>query len=93
MLGRGSFGRVCLVQKKKDKKYYALKSLKKEEVLSKNQKENAMSNNQLFKSSLSNLAEKYVLQKSNFPFVIQLKYSFQSETMLYFAMDYMPGGI
>ena len=43
VLGRGSFGRVCLAQKKEDKKYYALKSLKKEDVLSKNQKNNAMS--------------------------------------------------
>jgi protein-serine/threonine kinase len=79
VLGRGSFGKVYLVQKRDNKKYYALKSLKKEEVINKNQKENAMT-------------EKSVLQKSNFPFVVQLKYSFQSETMLYFVMDYLPGG-
>jgi len=35
VLGRGAFGKVMLVQKKSDKKYYALKSLHKDELIEK----------------------------------------------------------
>jgi len=79
VLGRGSFGKVYLVQKKSNGKLYALKTLKKEEVLSRGHIENA-------------LTEKNILQKADHPFVIRLRYSFQTESILYFVMDYCPGG-
>jgi len=43
VLGRGSFGKVFLVQKKSNKKYYALKTLKKEEILNRGHIDNALS--------------------------------------------------
>jgi len=43
VLGRGSFGKVFLVQKKSNKKYYALKTLKKEEILQRGHIDNALS--------------------------------------------------
>jgi len=39
-----------------------------------------------------NLAEKSVLQKASYPFVVRLHYSFQSESHLYFVMDFCAGG-
>jgi serine/threonine protein kinase len=79
VLGRGSFGKVYLVQKKDNKKYYALKTLKKEEILSRNQIDNA-------------LTEKNVLQSAFHPFVVRLRFSFQNESTLYLVMDYLSGG-
>jgi len=79
VIGRGSFGKVYLVKKKDNKKIYALKSLKKEDVLKRNQIENAMT-------------EKNVMQKASHEFIVSLKYSFQNERNLYLVMDFMPGG-
>ena len=36
VLGRGSFGKVCLVQKKQTGKVYAMKSLRKDRILDMN---------------------------------------------------------
>jgi len=79
VLGRGSFGKVFLVQKKTSRKYFALKTLKKEEILQRGHIDNA-------------LTEKNVLQKAQHPFVVRLRYSFQNETTLYLVMDFCPGG-
>jgi len=38
------------------------------------------------------LAEKEVMSKINHPFIVSLKYSFQTEDRLYLVMDYMSGG-
>lgn len=38
------------------------------------------------------IAEKRVLQISRHPFVVRLRYSFQSETTLYLVMDFCSGG-
>jgi len=35
VLGRGAFGKVMLVQKKDDEEYFALKSLRKDEIIDK----------------------------------------------------------
>ena len=37
VLGRGTFGKVCLVQKKNTGKVYAMKSLRKDRILDMNQ--------------------------------------------------------
>jgi len=79
LLGRGSFGKVYLVQKKDNKKLYALKTLKKVDVLKKNQINSVK-------------IEKEVLQKADNPFIVKLRYSFQDHTTLYFVMEYCPGG-
>jgi len=79
LLGRGSFGKVYLVQKRDNKKLYALKTLKKADVLKKNHINSVK-------------IEKEVLQKADHPFIVKLKYSFQDHTTLYFVMEYCPGG-
>jgi protein-serine/threonine kinase len=79
VIGRGSFGKVYLVQKKSNKKYYALKTLKKEDIIARELVVNAFT-------------EKNVLQNSAHPFVVKLRYSFQTESTLYLVMDYLPGG-
>lgn len=40
VIGRGSFGKVYLVRKKDDNQYFAMKSLKKDQIIRKNQKAN-----------------------------------------------------
>lgn len=36
--------------------------------------------------------EKKILQRSKHPFLVQLKYAFQTEQKLYLVMEYVPGG-
>mmetsp|Transcript_3659 Transcript_3659/g.4044 ORF Transcript_3659/g.4044 Transcript_3659/m.4044 type:complete len:392 (+) Transcript_3659:1-1176(+) len=79
VIGRGSFGKVYLVQKKDNKQIYALKALKKEDILKRNQVNSAMS-------------EKSIMQQADHEFVAALRYSFQNERNLYLVMDFMPGG-
>ncbi|KAL4466301.1 hypothetical protein ABPG72_022097 [Tetrahymena utriculariae] len=78
-LARGSFGKVLLVQNKDTKQYYAMKTLKKADIINRNQIENALN-------------EKKILQFSDHPFVVKLKFAFQNEYNIYFIMEYMAGG-
>ncbi|CAG8437068.1 10505_t:CDS:10 [Ambispora gerdemannii] len=78
-LGTGSFGRVHLVQSKRNSKYYAMKVLKKAEVVRLKQVEHT--NN-----------EKRVLEQVNHPFLVNLWGSFQDNANLYMVMDYVVGG-
>jgi serine/threonine protein kinase len=36
--------------------------------------------------------ERNVLEKINHPFIIKLRYAFQTEAKLFFVVDYCPGG-
>lgn len=78
-LGKGSFGKVALVKKKSSGKLYAIKIVKKVKLNSSYTIENAMT-------------EKEILMRSNCPFVVKLRYSFQDEFNLYYCIDYVPGG-
>ena len=79
VIGRGSFGKVYLVQKKDTGQFFAMKSLKKEIVLKRKQKE-------------STYAERLILEKVDSPFVVKLHYAFQTNTRLYFVIDFLNGG-
>lgn len=79
IIGKGTFGKVYLVRKRSDQKYYALKVLKKSDIVVKNTTEYV-------------LAEKHILQNSYHPFIVRLRYAFQDELKLYFVMDYISGG-
>ncbi|KAI7900735.1 camp-dependent protein kinase 6 [Cokeromyces recurvatus] len=78
-LGTGSFGRVHLVQSKINKHYYALKVLKKAEIVKLKQVEHT--NN-----------EHSILISVQHPFIVNLWGSFQDCANLYMVMDYIPGG-
>ncbi|EPQ59258.1 kinase-like protein [Gloeophyllum trabeum ATCC 11539] len=79
VIGKGAFGEVRLVQKTDTGKIYAMKTLKKEEMLKKDQLAHVR-------------AERDVLAESNSPWVVQLYYSFQDPQYLYLIMEFLPGG-
>ena len=79
VLGRGSFGKVCLVQYKQTKEYYAMKSLKKDVLLDQDQVE-------------STILEKKILQTLDHPFLVGMIFCFQTEERIYFVMPFVRGG-
>ena len=79
VIGRGSFGKVCLVQYKKTKELYAMKSLKKDVLLDQDQVE-------------STLVEKKILEKLDYPFLVGMVFCFQTEERIYFIMPFVRGG-
>jgi serine/threonine protein kinase len=60
-IGTGSYGRVKLVKKKKEKSYYAQKTLKKYDIIKLNQIEHIYS-------------EYILLKELDHPFIVSLKY-------------------
>jgi len=79
VLGRGSFGKVMQVRKKSDGKIYAMKILKKQAIIARNQVEHTK-------------AERKILESLQHPFLMTLRYAFQSKDKLYFVLDYYQGG-
>lgn len=79
VLGRGAFGKVCLVEFSKNKELYAMKSLKKDILLDQDQVENT-------------LLEKKILQSLDHPFLCSLEFCFQTEDRIYFIMPFLIGG-
>lgn len=82
VLGKGHFGEVMLTEAKSSKKLYAIKALKKESVIDNNEVERIRSEKRLF----------LLANKECHPFLLNLHACFQSETHLYFLMDYISGG-
>mmetsp|Transcript_48583 Transcript_48583/g.126060 ORF Transcript_48583/g.126060 Transcript_48583/m.126060 type:complete len:338 (-) Transcript_48583:544-1557(-) len=78
-LGTGTFGRVRLVRHKQTGKYFALKILKKAEVIRLKQVEHIMS-------------EKAILASIKHPFVVRLFQTFQDQKNLYMLLEYVIGG-
>jgi serine/threonine protein kinase len=78
-VGTGSFGRVHLAQSRHNHRYYAIKVLKKAEVVRLKQVEHTNS-------------EKFILESAANPFMVNLWGSFQDDVNLYMVMDYVPGG-
>nr|XP_027799090.1 serine/threonine-protein kinase N3 [Marmota flaviventris] len=82
VLGRGHFGKVLLVQFKGTGKYYAIKALKKQEVLSRDEID-------------SLYCEKRVLEaagRSGHPFLLSLAACFQTASHVCFVTEFVPGG-
>ncbi|KAI9706803.1 MAG: camp-dependent protein kinase catalytic subunit [Bogoriella megaspora] len=78
-LGTGSFGRVHLVQSKHNQRFYAIKVLKKAQVVKMKQVEHTND-------------ERRMLQKVKHPFLITLWGTFQDSKNLYMVMDFIEGG-
>ncbi|CAG9328953.1 unnamed protein product [Blepharisma stoltei] len=79
MLGKGSFGKVILVLKKGTEKYYAMKVLKKSVIKEKDQISHTLN-------------ERMILEDVRCPFIVPLRFSFQTDEKLYMVMEYMSGG-
>ncbi|KAG0371496.1 hypothetical protein BGX24_001582, partial [Mortierella sp. AD032] len=78
-ISRGAFGKVYLARKKTTKDLYAIKILKKADMVRKNMVNHV-------------LAERRVLALTRTPFVVQLFYAFASKDYLYLVMEYVIGG-
>jgi p70 ribosomal S6 kinase len=79
LLGTGAFGKVVLVQNRLSKELYAMKVISKKLLRKKN-------NVQYMKS------ERQILTKVKHPFLVGLKFAFQSETKLFLVMSFLSGG-
>ncbi|KAH6654025.1 kinase-like domain-containing protein, partial [Truncatella angustata] len=78
-LGTGSFGRVHLVQSKHNQRFYAVKVLKKAQVVKMKQVEHTND-------------ERKMLGEVKHPFLITLWGTFQDSRNLYMVMDFVEGG-
>ncbi|KAK3210441.1 hypothetical protein Dsin_015147 [Dipteronia sinensis] len=79
IIGRGAFGEVRLCMEKKSGNIYAMKKLKKSEMLSRGQVEHVR-------------AERNLLAEVASHCIVKLYYSFQDAEHLYLIMEYLPGG-
>jgi protein-serine/threonine kinase len=79
VIGKGGFGEVRLVQKADSGQIYAMKTLKKSEMVMKDQLAHAR-------------AERDLMAEIDTPWVVQLYYSFQDPTYLHLIMEFCPGG-
>eukprot|EP01006_Ploeotia_vitrea_P041700 TRINITY_DN66564_c12_g2_i1.p1 TRINITY_DN66564_c12_g2~~TRINITY_DN66564_c12_g2_i1.p1 ORF type:complete len:537 (+),score=332.58 TRINITY_DN66564_c12_g2_i1:161-1771(+) len=79
VLGRGSFGKVMQVMEKETGNVYAMKILKKRAIVARNQVEHTK-------------AERDILRQLQHPFLMTLRYAFQTKEKLYFVLDYYQGG-
>jgi serum/glucocorticoid-regulated kinase 2 len=79
MIGKGTFGKVFLVEHNFDKQLYAMKCIRKDIILENDQMENI------------NL-EKEILNRINHPFLVNMEYVFQNEYRIYFLMKFVKGG-
>lgn len=78
-LGTGSFGRVHLVQSNHNHRFYAVKVLKKQQVVTMKQVEHTND-------------ERRMLQKVKHTFLVTLWGTFQDSKNLYMVMDFVEGG-
>ncbi|KAG1762313.1 kinase-like domain-containing protein [Suillus occidentalis] len=80
LIGRGTFGKVFQVRKRDTKRIYAMKVLSKREIVAK-------------KEVAHTIGERKILQRSlESPFLVGLKFSFQTDTDLYLITDFKSGG-
>ncbi|KAK8556570.1 hypothetical protein V6N13_064593 [Hibiscus sabdariffa] len=79
VVGRGGFGKVYQVRKKGTQEIYAMKVMRKDKIMSKNHAECMKS-------------ERDILTQVDHPFIIKLRYSFQTKYRLYLILDFINGG-
>ncbi|KAJ1974958.1 cAMP-dependent protein kinase catalytic subunit [Dimargaris xerosporica] len=78
-LGTGTFGRVYLCRRRNTDEYYAMKILRKAEVVKLKQVEHINS-------------ERTILSQVEFPFIVHLYNTFQDQTSLFMLQEYVVGG-
>ncbi|ORZ16111.1 kinase-like domain-containing protein [Lobosporangium transversale] len=79
VIGKGSFGKVMQVRKRDTSRIYAMKILRKAHIISRSEVNHT-------------LAERTVLAQVNNPFIVPLKFSFQSPEKLYLVLAFVNGG-
>ncbi|KAL0366188.1 UNVERIFIED_CONTAM: Serine/threonine-protein kinase-like [Sesamum radiatum] len=79
VIGKGAFGEVRLCRAKNTGEIYAMKKLKKSDMLSRGQVEHVRS-------------ERNLLVEVDSRCIVKLFYSFQDSDYLYLIMEYLPGG-
>ncbi|KAI3625836.1 hypothetical protein CBS9595_001197 [Malassezia furfur] len=79
VIGKGSFGKVMQVRKRDTNRIYALKIIRKAHIISRSEVTHT-------------LAERTVLAQVNSPFIVPLKFSFQSPDKLYLGLAFVNGG-
>lgn len=82
VLGKGNFGKVMLAETKASKQLYAIKVLKKEFIIENDEVESVRSEKRVF----------LIANKERHPFLSNLHACFQTETRVYFVMEYISGG-
>ncbi|XP_051715865.1 serine/threonine-protein kinase 32B-like [Ctenopharyngodon idella] len=78
-IGKGSFGKVCIVQKTDSRKMYAMKYMNKQKCIERDEVRNV-------------LRELQVMQRLQHPFLVNLWFSFQDEEDLFMVVDLLLGG-
>ncbi|XP_068664546.1 uncharacterized protein [Aristolochia californica] len=79
MIGKGAFGEVRICREKANGNVYAMKKLKKSEMLRRGQVEHVK-------------AERNLLAEVDSNCIVKLYFSFQDDEYLYLIMEYLPGG-
>ncbi|XP_043087275.1 serine/threonine-protein kinase 32B-like isoform X2 [Puntigrus tetrazona] len=78
-IGKGSFGKVCIVQKTDSRKMYAMKYVNKQKCIERDEVRNV-------------LRELQVMRRLQHPFLVNLWFSFQDEEDLFMVVDLLLGG-
>nr|XP_005554514.1 PREDICTED: serine/threonine-protein kinase 32B isoform X3 [Macaca fascicularis] len=78
-IGKGSFGKVCIVQKRDTKKMYAMKYMNKQKCIERDEVRNVF-------------RELQIMQGLEHPFLVNLWYSFQDEEDMFMVVDLLLGG-
>ncbi|KAJ3341294.1 hypothetical protein HDU93_005264 [Gonapodya sp. JEL0774] len=79
VIGKGSFGKVMQVRKKDTGRIYAMKIIRKQHIVERAEVQHT-------------LAERNVLSQLFNPFVVNLKWAFQTPEKLYFVLAFVNGG-
>ncbi|KAI3473047.1 hypothetical protein Pfo_030016 [Paulownia fortunei] len=79
VVGQGAFGKVYQVRKRGTSEIYAMKVMRKDKIMEKNHAEYMK-------------AERDILTKIDHPFIVRLRYSFQTKYRLYLVLDFVNGG-
>nr|UTK45858.1 serine/threonine-protein kinase N2-like protein [Crepidula fornicata] len=82
VLGRGHFGKVLLTQYRKTNEYFAIKALKKGDIIARDEVESLMSEKRIFE----------VINTMRHPFLVNLFACFQTMEHVCFVMEYACGG-
>ena len=76
MIGKGTFGKVFLVEYVKNQFIYAMKCIRKDIIIDNEQYENIK-------------LEKDILFSVEHPFIVNMEYVFQNEFRIYFVMKFI----